>query len=130
MAQNDTLASIYSQILIYERLGRKVCKFSPISKMIKANLSILQKEGYIGEFKEIPNNKGGVLEINLLSNINKCGVIKPRYPVAKSEIDKFEKRFLPSRNMGILIISTSKGLVTHTEAKKKGTGGKLVAYCY
>ncbi|MFH1439901.1 MAG: 30S ribosomal protein S8 [Candidatus Woesearchaeota archaeon] len=130
MVLNDILANVYSHILNCERLGKKLCIVKPVSKMIKINLNILHDEGFIGVFKEIEDNKGGMLEINLLSNINKCGVIKPRYAVTKDNFDKFEKRFLPSRNVGILIMSTSKGLMTHNEAKKKGIGGRLVAYCY
>jgi ribosomal protein S8 len=30
----------------------------------------------------------------------------------------------------LLIISTSKGLLTNTEAKEKNVGGRLIAYCY
>lgn len=130
MVLNDVLAVAYSQILNCERLGKKICRVRPYSKVVLKTLAILQDNGYIGDFKEIPNNRGGVLEINLLSNINKCGVIKPRYAVAKDKYDKFEKRYLPSRNMGLMIVSTSKGIMMHTEAKKKGLGGRLLAYCY
>jgi small subunit ribosomal protein S8 len=37
---------------------------------------------------------------------------------------------LPSRDIGILVISTSKGLKTHTECIKEGIGGVLIAYVY
>ena len=130
MVLNDVLANVYSHVLNCERLGKKVCRVRPVSKMVKGNLKILQEAGFIGEFKVIEDNKGDILEINLLSNINKCGVIKPRYAVMKDNFDKFEKRFLPSRNMGLIIVSTPKGLMTHTEAKKKAIGGRLIAYCY
>ncbi|MBT4823718.1 30S ribosomal protein S8 [Candidatus Woesearchaeota archaeon] len=130
MVLNDVLANVYSHILNCENLGKKTCRVRPKSKMVAANLTILQDEGFIGEFKEVDDGKGGYIEINLLNNINKCGVIKPRYAVKKDQFDKFEKRFLPARNMGLLIISTPKGLMTHNNAKSKDIGGKLIAYCY
>lgn len=130
MVLNDVLANVYSHLLNCEKLGRKICVVKPSSKMIKANLNILKQEGYVGEFKEVEDQKGNFVEINLLNNINKCGVIKPRYPITKEDYDKFEKRFLPSRNMGIIIVSTSQGLMTHKEAKEKLLGGRLIAYCY
>ena len=41
-----------------------------------------------------------------------------------------EKRYLPAKDFGILIMSTSKGIMTHYDAKKKNLGGKLLSYCY
>ena len=130
MVLNDILANAYSNILNCERLGKKICIVSPSSKMLKENLKILHNCGYIGEFKEIEDRRGNSIEINLLSNINKCGVIKPRHAIQKDGFDKFEKRHLPSRNMGLLLVSTSQGLMTHKEAKSKNLGGRLIAYCY
>ena len=130
MVLNDILANAYSHILNCEKLGKKICFIRPSSKMVIANLTILQDNGYIGEFSVKEDNTGNVIEINLLSNINKCGVIKPRYAVKNDNFDKFEKRFLPSRNLGLLLISTPQGLMTHKDAKKKGIGGRLIAFCY
>jgi small subunit ribosomal protein S8 len=46
------------------------------------------------------------------------------------EYEKFEKRFLPAKGVGVLIVSTIKGIMTHEEAKGKTLGGRLIAYCY
>jgi small subunit ribosomal protein S8 len=37
---------------------------------------------------------------------------------------------LPARNFGFLILTTSDGILTHVEARERGIGGKLIAYCY
>ncbi|MDZ4226799.1 MAG: 30S ribosomal protein S8, partial [Candidatus Pacearchaeota archaeon] len=60
----------------------------------------------------------------------KCGVVKPRFPVKLDEFEKFEKRYLPAKNFGIIIVSTSNGIMTHIEAKEKKLGGRLIAYIY
>lgn len=130
MTMNDPLANVYSAIQLYDRLGKRVCTVKPSSRIIKENLKILHDLGYLGEFKEIKDNKGGIIVINLLGSINKCGVVKPRYAVKNNNYEKFEKRFLPSREIGILIVSTPQGIMTHAEAKNKKLGGKLLAYCY
>ena len=70
------------------------------------------------------------LRNELKGNINKCGVIKPRHAVKKDEFEKFEKRYLPAKNFGILIVTTPKGIMTHYEAKELGIGGRLLAYMY
>ena len=90
----------------------------------------MQKENYIGEFEFIDDNKAGKFEVELEGNINQCGVIKPRHAVKKDEFEKFEKRYLPAKNFGILIVTTPEGIMTHREAKERGIGGRLLAYMY
>ena len=76
------------------------------------------------------DGKAGVFQVKLLGNINNCGVIKPRYPVKREELEKWESRYLPARDFGLLLLTTTKGIVSHAEAKKNGIGGKLLAYVY
>lgn len=130
MSLNDTLSTAMSKILNFEKVGKKECVIKPTSKVIKKVLDILNAEGYIGKYEEVEDGKGNYLKVNLLSNINKCGPIKPRFSVALDNFEKFEKRFLPSKDFGVLIVSTSQGLMTHYQAKEKKIGGRLVAYCY
>ena len=127
---NDPLANALSNILNKENAKTKECLIKPSSKIIKEVLKIMKDNYYVGEFKETEDSKGNILRINLLNNINKCGVIKPRFSVKKDGYEKFEKRFLPAKDFGILIVSTPQGIMTNNEAKKKSIGGKLLAYCY
>jgi len=130
MSLNDTLSNALSNVLRNEKLGRLESTIKPSSKVIKKVLEIMKENRYVGDFGETKNAKGSVLKLNLLGNINKCGVIKPRYIVKKGQFEKFEERYLLAKDMGILIVSTPAGIITHTEAKKKNIGGKLLAYCY
>ena len=130
MVMMDTLANALATIMNNEVRGHKECIIMPASKFIATVLRILQKEGYIGEFEYIDDGRAGKLKVQLLGRINKCGVIKPRYPVKKDEYEEWERRYLPSRDIGFLIVSTPKGVMTHKEAKEKGLGGVLVAYVY
>lgn len=127
---NDPLANTLSKIGNAERRCKNSCMINPFSTVIKNVLRIMQDEGYIGETEEISKAKGGILKVHLLNNINECNVIKPRFAVKMTTYQKYEKRYLPAKNIGILIVSTSKGILTHDEAKKKGIGGKLLAYVY
>src|SRR3989338_799909 len=123
---NDPLAAALTKILNAERVGKKEVLVKPASKMIKAVLGLLNNNQYIGSFEEQVNGKGGILDINLLGNINKCGVIKPRFSTKVTQMEKWEKRYLPAKDFGIILISTSQGVMTHLEAKEKGLGGKLL----
>ncbi len=80
--------------------------------------------------EHIDNGKSGQFKIKLLGKINKCGAIKPRFSVGGAEFIAWEKRFLPAAELGILLVSTSQGVITHKEAKKKNIGGKLLGYVY
>jgi small subunit ribosomal protein S8 len=113
-----------------EMQGNNTCTITPASKMIGHVLRTMQKEEYIGEFEFVDDGKAGQFIIELEGNINKCGVIKPRHAVKKDDYEKFEKRYLPSKNFGIMIMTTPEGIMTHKEAKEKGIGGRLIAYIY
>lgn len=130
MSLNDPIANAFSIILNAEKVSKKECIVRPVSKLMKKILKILKYNNYIGDVEDISDARGGIIKINLLGNINKCGVIKPNYSIKKKQFEKFEKRFLLAKDFGIIIISTSKGVMTHKEAKEKSIGGKLLAYCY
>ncbi len=127
---SDSVASMLSKMLNFEKAGKRECIVRPISKVGKKVLEIMRDNQYIGEFNEVKDSRGIYVVIQLIGNINNCNAIKPRFAVSKGTYEKFEKRFLPARDFGMLIVSTNKGMKTHTEAKKENLGGKLVAYCY
>lgn len=127
---NDPLANMMSLILNNEAIGKSECLIKPVSKLIKDMMSVMKENGYVSDFKEIEDSRGNYIELTLNGSINKCGVIKPRYSVKSNDFEKFERRYLPAKDVGILIISTPKGIVTHYDAKSKKTGGRLLAYCY
>lgn len=130
MTMNDPLANALSSILNDEKIGKHESMTAPSSKIIRKVLEVIKDNGYIGDFEEIKNGRGDSIKINLLGNINKCGVIKPRYSIKNDQFEKFEKRYLLARGMGILILSTPAGIMSHNDAKKKQIGGRLLAYCY
>lgn len=130
MVLNDPLANALSAVANAERIGSAQCMVKPAAKFIMGVLSIMQDHHYLGDAETAHDGKGGVLKINLLGKINACGVIKPRYAVKQGNYEKFEKRYLPAQGMGLLIVSTAKGLLTHAQAKEQRIGGRLIAYVY
>ncbi len=127
MTLNDPLSNALSNILNSEKKGKSECIIQPNSKIIREVLEIMNKNNYVGTIESQDMKK---LKLNLLGKINKCGSIKPRFSVKKSDIEKFEKRYLPAKDFGILIISTQRGMMTHYETKEKNLGGRLIAYVY
>ena len=127
---NDPLSNALSVILNNEKIGKTECLIKPASKLIKEVLRVMKDNLYVGDATDIEDGRGNLIKVSLLNNINKCGAIKPRYSVEKEEFEKFEKRYLPAKDVGVLVVSTSAGVMTHIEAKKKKIGGRLLAYCY
>ncbi|MBS3171188.1 30S ribosomal protein S8 [Candidatus Woesearchaeota archaeon] len=130
MSMNDTLSTALSNILNAGKVGKQSCIVKPISKIIKVVFEIMKNSNFLGNIEYTENIKGGSAKVHLLGNINKCGSIKPRYNIKKTDYEKFEKRYLPAKDFGFLIVSTSKGVMTHLEAKEKKLGGRLLAYFY
>lgn len=130
MSMNDTLANALSHILNCEKIGKTECTIKNVSKVIKNALEILKKHGYVGKMTVTKDSRGETLVVELKGTINNCGAIKPRFPVTMGDYEKFEKRYLPAKNFGIMIVSTSKGMMIQDEAVKQNLGGKLIAYCY
>ena len=126
----DTIANGLTTIMNNELRRKKECLIVPASKLLGNVLRVIQINGYLGEFEFIDDGRAGKIRVQLLGRINKCGAIRPRYYVKATEIETWEKLYLPSRDIGVLVISTSQGVISHREAKEKGIGGSLLAYVY
>jgi len=126
----DPLANALSTIVENEKRRKRECLVSPASKLMGHVLRVMQKNGYIGEFEYIDDGRAGKFKIQLLGRINKCGVVKPRYSVKIDELEFWEKRYLPSRDLGTLVITTPQGVFSNKDAREKNTSGSLVAYVY
>ena len=127
---NDPLANALSAMKNAEIKGKGIVSIQPSSRLIGGVLDLLKQKDYIGEFEKIDDGKAGIFQVQLKGNINNCGVIKPRYPIKKDELDKWESRYLPAQHFGLLILTTTEGILSQDEAKKNGIGGKLLAYIY
>jgi small subunit ribosomal protein S8 len=126
----DPLANAFNNILNHENRHKKECVICPASKIVGRVLRLIQTKGYIGEIEFINDGRTGKFRVQLFGRINKCKAIKPRFSVKVKNFEKYEKRFLPSRDLGIIIVTTPKGIMTHLDAKLQNLGGRLLAYIY
>ena len=126
---NDNLSNAMSHMLNCEKVGKKTCTVAS-SKLIQGVMNLLKKHNYIEGFETVTEGVKSKIIVSLNGNINKCQSIKPRFSVKNANFEKFEKRYLPAYDIGFIIVSTPKGMVTHTDAKKNGVGGRLIAYVY
>ncbi|HTZ41624.1 MAG TPA: 30S ribosomal protein S8 [Candidatus Omnitrophota bacterium] len=126
MAQ-DTVSDALNMMKNAKRAGRESVDIKRISNLLIEILKIMKQEGAIKKYKI--DSKEREIEV-VLGDFLECKAIKPRFTVNKSEIEKYRRRYLPARNVGTMILSTNQGLMTHSEAMEKQTGGCLIAYFY
>ncbi len=126
----DTLSDALVNIYNHERAGKNEVFIRPASKLLLRVLEIMKDNGYVEEIEYIDDGRDGIVRVKLTGRITKCGAIRPRFAVSKDEWMKWEQRYLPARGIGILIVSTPEGIMTNEEAKKRGIGGRLLAYVW
>ncbi len=130
MLLQDTLNDAMTTIRNAEASGKVECTVRPASKLIGRVLSVMEEADYITSFELVEDGRGNQYRIRLKGNINSCGVIKPRFAVRRTDLEKWEARFLPAQDFGVLILTTTEGVISQTKAKEIGVGGKLLAYVY
>jgi ribosomal protein S8 len=120
----DIVSDIMNNMMNAKKAGKTNIVTTKYSKLLINILDMMKQYGYVEYTLE-----EGKLTINL-KELNECKSIKPRYTVNKKNFEKYVRRFLPARNFGYVVISTSKGLMTHQEAQESKIGGSLIAYFY
>ena len=126
MAQ-DIVADAMNMIWNAKKARKDTVKIKIISDLLIEILKIMKQKGAIKKYKIDTKNRS--IEVTI-GNLFECRAIKPRFTVNKDQVEKYVRRYLPARNLGTMIVSTNKGLMTHEEAQEEGTGGCLIAYFY
>ena len=123
----DIVADALNVMRNARKAGKEEIKIKIISNVLVEVLKIMKQKGAVKKYKINTEEKS--IDMTL-GDFQECKSIKPRFTVQKDEIEKYRRRYLPARNMGTIIVSTNKGLMTHEEAQEEKTGGCLIAYFY
>ena len=105
----------------------------PSSQIKRWIAEILKEEGYIQDYEAVPDNKQGILKINLKYDDQEQSVIANLQRVSKPSRRVYvTKDEIPSvlSGMGIAILSTSKGVMTDRAARQAGVGGEVICYVW
>ncbi len=129
----DTISDMLTRIRNATMVKHQVVQI-PVTKMSLAIATILQQEGFITDFENYQEGNRSYLLVSLkylgksrksvISKIER--VSKPGLRVYKNSKDL--PRVLD--NLGIAIISTSKGVMTNLKAKELGIGGEVLCYVW
>ena len=136
MAVSDSIADYLTRIRNAQLAGHRVVDI-PSSNTKKRITEILYDQGYILKYKFDEENKKGtqaVIKIALKYNPNtKKPVIQKLGRISKPGLRKYAKSTEIPRiinGLGIVIVSTSSGVMTGKQAKEKNVGGELLCYIY
>ena len=129
---NDSIADLLTRIR-NAQTARHATVSVETSIMKKSIVQILLDEGYISSFEEVDNGKNKDIVITL-KYVNK----NQKVITGLKRISKPGRRIYASceelpkvlKGLGIVIVSTSKGVMTDREARKLGIGGEVLAYVW
>jgi small subunit ribosomal protein S8 len=130
MTGKDPLADALGGLDNAESVGHLTHTVTPASNLIGSVLEVLYDRGYIDGFEYVEDGKAGSFEVELKGAINRCGAVKPRYSAGADGFETWEKRYLPARDYGTLVVTTSHGVMSHYDAREAGVGGQVIAYVY
>ncbi|KAF8880360.1 ribosomal protein S15a [Gymnopilus junonius] len=110
MVRVSVLNDCLNNIVNAERRGKRQVLIRPSSKVVVKFLSVMQRHGYIGEFEIVDDHRANKIVIQLNGRLNKTG---------HSQIESWVNLLLPARSFGIIILTTSSGILDHEEARRK-----------
>jgi small subunit ribosomal protein S8 len=128
MNVTDPIGDLLARIRNAQQRGKSKVT-TPASKLRERLLEVLQQEGYIRGFS-VAQHEGGKAEIEIeLKYFDGEPVIKKIQRVSKPGRRVYASvETLPVvyRGLGISIVSTSKGVMSDTEARAKNVGGEVL----
>ena len=130
---NDTISDMLTRIRNANMVKHQIVQI-PSTKMSLAITKILKTEGYIEDFEQYSENNKNYLLISLkYIGKSRQPVICKLKRVSKPGLRVYSSsKELPKvlNNLGIAIISTSKGVMTNLKAKELGIGGEILCYIW
>ncbi len=128
MSMTDPIADMLTRIRNANMVKHQKVDI-PSSTMKVSIASVLKQEGYIKNYKVISDNLQGVLRVYLKYIDDKDGVINEIKRISKPGgrvYVKADEVPMVKSGLGVVILSTSKGIITDSAARKAGLGGEVI----
>ena len=104
----------------------------PSSKLKEALAAILQREGYIEGFDiaDTPGKPSKTLTIRMKYSPERERTISGIQRVSKPGLRVYRGATELPRVLGVAVLSTSQGLLTDRDARKRNVGGEVLCYVW
>jgi small subunit ribosomal protein S8 len=132
MSKTDPIADYLTRIRNATRAKHRKVDI-PASNLKKQITRILQEESYINNHVFIDDGKQGVIRVYLKYDDNDNSVIEGLKRVSKPGYRRYVgKHAIPRviNNLGISVLTTSKGVMTGQDARKMGVGGEILFFVW
>lgn len=132
MVMSDPIADFLTRIRNANSVHHEKVEI-PASNLKKTLAQILKDEGLIKGYEFIEDGKQGILRLYLKYGANNEKVITGIKRISKPGLRVYVKKDEVPRvlgGLGIAIISTSQGIMTDKEARKRGLGGEVICYVW
>ena len=133
MSMTDPIADLLTRIRNASKAKKNAVDI-PASNVKREVVRILQEHKYVKDMVELPDNKQGILRVYLLYNRNDDPVLRGIQRVSRPGLRKYfnsDQVRVSTQNMrGMMVVSTSQGVMTNYEAAKKGIGGEVIFRCW
>jgi small subunit ribosomal protein S8 len=132
MQLSDPIADMLTRIRNASR-ARHTEVVVPASRVKREIARILKEEGFIGEFAEERDGAKGHLRLTLKYVDGKAPVVSGLKRISKPGLRVYaQKTDIPRvlGGLGIVIVSTSQGIMTGAQARKAQLGGEVLAYVW
>jgi small subunit ribosomal protein S8 len=128
MNHTDPIADFLTRIRNAQKAGHDVVSV-PASKIKITLAHILKEEGFIRNYKCIRDKKQGVIKVALKYKEDTSGVIRGLDRISTPSLRVYvpaDKLPYVKNGFGVAILSTSSGIMTDREARKKHVGGEYL----
>jgi small subunit ribosomal protein S8 len=128
----DPIADMLTRIRNANTANHQVVDI-PTSRMKRDVAAILKEEGFINDFEVVAEGPQGTLRISLKYGPEKEKVITGLRRISRPGLRVYTSRTEIPRvlgGLGLVIISTSKGIMSGKRAKREGFGGEVLAYVW
>ena len=128
MGMTDPIADMLTRIRNGSKAGKKWVDI-PASRLKKELARILVEEHFIQNFRYVEDKKQGEIRVFLRYDENEKPMIRGIRRVSKPGLRIFagaDKLPRVLNGLGIAIISTSSGVMTDRDARRKGVGGEII----
>lgn len=132
MSLTDPVANALTIIRNASRLKKESADI-PASKTVQSILELLKKEQYIDNYRNIEDKKQGILRVYFKFNLEGEPVISGLRRISKPGSRVYAKNTKLPRvlnGLGLALISTSKGIISDTQAREQKLGGEVICYIW
>jgi small subunit ribosomal protein S8 len=133
MSMTDPVADLLTRIRNASK-AKKNAVDVPASRLKREIIRILKEQRFLNDVIELPDKKQGILRVYIRYNREDIPVLKGIRRISRPGLRRYfdadHVRRSTFNTRGMIVISTSSGVMTNFEAAKKGVGGEALLQCW